>query len=123
MLHISNALVVLILWLQLAGLALTLRRFISSWALARVASPIALVLVIFFIEHFVGLGRIDWLLPLTTAFSLWMVMQSRSFLRARWRTEFVFLGAFLYGLVWRYAFPDIDASSEKITDLDRKSVV
>ena len=47
MLHISNALVVLLLWLNLAGLALALRRFTNSWALTRVASPIALVSVLF----------------------------------------------------------------------------
>lgn len=117
MLHISNALVVLLLWLNLAGLALALRRFTTSWALTRVASPIALVSVLFSVEHFVGLGSLQWLLPFSTAFALWMAVRWRDFLRARWRTEAIFLGGFLYALAWRYAFPDIGASSEKITDL------
>ena len=117
MLHISNALVVLLLWLNMAGLALALRQFNVSWALTRVASPIALVTVLFCMEHFVGLGGLEWLLPFSTALSLWMVVRWRDFLRARWRTEAIFLTGFLYALGWRYAFPDIDASSEKITDL------
>jgi hypothetical protein len=117
MLHISNALLVLLLWIHLAGLALAARRFMASWPLARIGSPIALVAALFFVEHFVGLGHLYWLLPLTTGLSLWLVVRSGTFLRSRWRTEAIFLGAFLYALMWRYAFPDIDASSEKITDL------
>jgi uncharacterized membrane protein len=116
-LHISNALLVLLLWTNLTGLALALRKYTASWALARVGSPVALVALLFCVEHFAGLGRLHWVLPFSTAISLWLVVRSASFLRARWRTESVFLGAFLYALAWRYAFPDIDASSEKITDL------
>jgi uncharacterized membrane protein len=117
MVHISNALLVVLLWIHLAALALAVRGFTRSWALARVASPIALVVALFSLEHFVGLGRLGWLFPLTTAGSIWVVARGRTFLRERWRTELLFLGAFLYALLWRYAFPDIDASSEKITDL------
>jgi len=69
------------------------------------------------VEHFVGLGSLIWLFPLSTALSLWLVVRERGFLRSRWRTELIFHGAFLYALMWRYSFPDIDASSEKITDL------
>jgi uncharacterized membrane protein len=117
MVHISNALIVLLLWINLAGLALALYRFAGSWSLTRVGSPIALVAALFFVEHFVVLGSLSWLFPLTTALSLWMVARERTFLRSRWRTELIFHGAFLYALMWRYSFPDIDASSEKITDL------
>jgi uncharacterized membrane protein len=116
-LHISNALLVLLLWANLTGLSLALRQYTASWALARVGSPVALVAALFFAEHFAGLGRLDWVLPFSTAISLWLVVRKASFLRARWRTEALFLGAFLYALAWRYAFPDIDPSSEKITDL------
>ena len=44
-------------------------------------------------------------------------MRARSFLYSVWHTELIFHAAFLYALAWRYVFPDIDASSEKITDL------
>ena len=114
MLHISNGLVVLLLWLNLAGLALALRRFTNSWALTRVASPIALVSVLFCVEHFAGLGGLESLLPFSTALSLWMVVRWRDFLRARWRTEAIFLTGFLYALGWRYAFPDIDRKSTRL---------
>ncbi len=117
MLHISNALLVLLLWLNLTGLALACRRFTPSWMLARVGSPVVLVTAMFCLEHFIGLGHLHWLLPVTTAVAIWQVTQSVDFLRARWRTEAVFAAAFLYALAWRYAFPDIGPSSEEITDL------
>jgi hypothetical protein len=117
MVHISNALLILLLWINLAGLALAAWKYAGSWSLARVGSPVALVAVLFFVEHFVGLGRLHWVLPFSTAGSIWLLAGERSFLRDRWRTELIFLGAFLYVLIWRYTFPDIDSSSEKITDL------
>jgi len=117
MLHIANGLLVLLLWTHLAGLALAVRKYAGSWALARVGAPIALVCVLFFTEHFFGLGRLSWVFPFTTAASLWLLWRHWTCLRDQWSTEFVFHGAFLYALAWRYAFPDIDATSEKITDL------
>jgi uncharacterized membrane protein len=117
MLHIANGLLVCLLWINLAGLALAVRRWTSSWLLARIGSPIALVAILFFLEHFVGLGALGWVYPLTTGISFWLIARDRAFLRARWRTETIFASAFLYALAWRYAFPNIDASSEKITDL------
>ena len=117
MVHIANSPIVLVLWINLAGLALALRKLTGSWSLVRVSSPVALVAALFFVEHFAGLGNLSWLFPLGTAVSLWLVVRERSVLRSRWRTELIFHGAFLYALMWRYAFPDIDASSEKITDL------
>jgi uncharacterized membrane protein len=117
MIHISNALIVMALWINLAGLALALSGYTESWSLARVGSPVVLVVTFFFVEHFIGLGPLGWVFPLSTAVSIWLVVRARSFLCARWRTELIFHGAFLYALAWRYAFPDIDASSEKITDL------
>src|SRR5215471_16755045 len=112
MVHISNALLVLVLWINLAGLALAVRRYFGSWALARVGVPVALVAALFFVEHFIGLGHLGWLFPLSTAVSLWLVVRDRDFLCSHWRMEVLFHGAFLYALMWRYAFPDIDASSE-----------
>ena len=117
MLHIANALLLALVWINLAGLALALRRFTGSWLLVRIGSPVAFVVVLFFCEHFAGIGRLRWFYPPATIFSLWMLARHWKFLRARWRTESVFLGAFCYAVAWRYAFPNIDASSEKITDL------
>ena len=116
MVHIANVLLVLLLWINLTGLALVWR-YAGSWSLARVGAPVALVAAIFFIEHFIGLGPLYWVLPFSTLVAIWLILRNQSYLRARWRTELIFLGAFLYALIWRYTFPDIDASSEKITDL------
>jgi uncharacterized membrane protein len=117
MLHLSNALLVVLLWTNLTGLALVTRRVVASWPIARVGSPVALVAALFFVEHFAGLGRLGWVWPFTTALSVWLIAHDLRFLGERWRTELIFSSAFLYALAWRYAFPDIDASSEKITDL------
>src|SRR5262245_12679179 len=117
MVHISNGLLILQLWVYLAALALAVRKYAGSWALARVGSPVALVSVLFFAEHFMGFGRLFWILPFATVVSLWLIWRGWSYLRCQWPAELVFHGAFLYALAWRYAFPDIDASSEKITDL------
>jgi uncharacterized membrane protein len=115
--HISNALIILILWINLTGLALLLRKYTESWSLARVASPIAFVIALFFIEHLSGLGQLTWVFPFTTLASCYLIVQAKDFLRKHWRLEALFYGSFLYALAWRYAFPDITASSEKITDL------
>ena len=117
MLHISNVLIILILWINLTGLALVLRKYAESWTLARVASPIALVAAFFFIEHFFGLGHLSWLFPFSTVASCYFILQAQDFLCARWRTEALFYGSFMYALAWRYLYPDIDGSSEKLTDL------
>jgi uncharacterized membrane protein len=117
MLHLTNALVVLLVWVNLAGLALACRKLAPSWILVRVASPVVLVATLFFVEHFVGLGRLGWLMPISTVASAWFVGRNARFLREHWRTELVFTCGFLYALAWRYAFPDLGPSSEEITDL------
>ncbi len=71
----------------------------------------------FFVEHYFGFGSLTWLLPITTVASAGLILRHWTLLRANWRTEAVFHGAFGYALAWRYSFPDITASSEKITDV------
>ncbi len=116
MLHVANLTLIGLVLINLTGLALLTRGFFSSWLLARTASPL-LVAIPFFVEHFWGLGALHWTWPITTAASLWMIARHRRVWIDHWPTEGVFLGVFTYALAWRYAFPDIDASSEKITDV------
>ena len=116
MIHAENLIAILLLLANLTGLAIAAERFLGSWWLARAASPL-IVVVPFFLEHFVGFGRLGWAWPLTTLASLWIIAAHRRLLRAHWRVELVYGGVFAYALAWRYAFPDITASSEKITDL------
>ena len=113
----TTVLTVGIFYLNLLALALAGLRWTSSYALSRVATPAALALVLFFVEHFVGLGWLGWCWPLTTAASAWYVTSRRSELIEHLGTEVLFLLAFSWALVWRLCYPGIVASSEKIGDL------
>ena len=116
MVHLANLTMIGLVLVNLAGLALLTRGFFKSWVLARTAC-LMLVAVPFFIEHFFGLGSLQWVWPVTTLVSGFAIVRHRRVLLTNWATEFVFHGVFFYTLAWRYAFPDIDASSEKITDV------
>lgn len=113
----SVSILLLILLLNLSGLALAAHRLTGNYLLARTASPAALALALFFIEHFAGLGSLAWLWPLTTAGAAWLVWRQWRTLWANRMVEAVFHGAFAYALLWRFAFPNVDASSEKLTGL------
>jgi uncharacterized membrane protein len=115
--HLATAFIVAVLVVNLAALALVGYRLTGHYALSRATSPIAAALALFFVEHFVGLGRLGWSWPLTTALSLWVISRGRHVLRAHWRVEAAFLGAFAWAFAWRFASPGIVASSEKIGDL------
>lgn len=116
MLHLANLLLICLLLVNLAGLSLLAYRFCGSWLLARAASPL-LVAIPFFIEHFWGFGSLYWAWPVTTAVSAALILTHFEVLKTHWRIEAVFHGAFTYALIWRYSFPDIYASSEKICDV------
>ncbi len=109
----------LVLWFCIAGITLAVRRYIGEFAIARAAGIVAVVLAFFFVEHFIGLGKLFWLLPVTLAFSAWMFWKEQETVKGKpfWISELVFALAFLYGFAWRFAFPSISPSSEQITDL------
>jgi uncharacterized membrane protein len=102
------------LWINLLGAGLAARRIAGDYAIARFAGVLAICLVFFFIEHFAGLGPRLPLLPLTTALSLWLIWRDRPVIRENWRSEALFALGFFYCLLWRYTFPDIDASEDKM---------
>jgi uncharacterized membrane protein len=107
------------MWMNLAALTAQVQRYLPDVHVARSSGVLVLVLVLFFIEHFVGLGRLHWLLPFTSfgaAFILWK-QQGQLKERGFWRAEIVFTLAFLYAFGWRFLLPNIDATSERITDL------
>ena len=111
-------LIVLLLTINMAALGLLMRRWIGDYPLAKVVGILAFCLIMFFIEHFVGMGKISWLWPITTALSLFVVVRHRhEMLDDLWRSEMVLLGGFVYALSWRLAFPDIDGSTEGLSDL------
>ncbi len=116
MMHVANFARVLLLLANLTGAALLLELWLSSWWLARAAAPLIAAFP-FFLEHFVGLGSLHWMWPAATIVSFAIISLRWRVLAAHWRIECVYVSAFAYALAWRYAFPDIDASSEKLTDL------
>jgi hypothetical protein len=106
-----------IIWLNLTGLSLLANYAIKDYAVSRIGAPLLLCLVFFFIEHFYGLGPQLWLLPFSAAISGWLVWKERRMLRQNIEVEASFAAGFLYCMVWRYSFPDIDLDGEKIPDL------
>ncbi|AOY00730.1 DUF2298 domain-containing protein [Jeongeupia sp. USM3] len=110
------ALTLALLLVNLAGLARLVHRWLPDVQLARAGGVLALCLVLFFTEHFIGLGRLAWLWPVSTAVSValvWRPARERGF----WLAQLPFAVPFLVALAWRWGWPDIDATSEHLTDL------
>lgn len=113
----TTAFTVGLIYVNLLALALVAQRWTGNYALARVVAPAAFTLVAFFVEHFVGFGRLGWTWPLTTAASGWVIAKRREVVLAHLGAETLFLLAFAWALAWRVSFPGIVDSSEKIGDL------
>lgn len=107
-----------ILLVNFAGLACLVERWLPSAdrQIARAAGVLALSLPLFFFEHFVGLGSLKLLWPLTTLAAL-VVLGSRLWSLEHLRGEWPFVLPLLFAFAWRWAYPDIDANSEHLTDL------
>ena len=112
-------LTVAILLVNIAGITLYIGHWLPTFALARAAGILVLCAVFFFIEHFIGFGKLTWLWPLTTitAIVFLYIERNKRCKSAFWRAELVFLCAFAYGFAWKWSFPIIYPSSERITDL------
>ena len=110
---------VLLILVNLFGLTVALLRWLPSAAIARAVGVIALVTGCFFIEHFVGLGDLGGVWPISTALALLVLYRERGrWTRPDvWHAEAIFLAAFAYGVFWRASSPDITPTSERITDL------
>jgi uncharacterized membrane protein len=105
------------LWINLIGAGLAIRRFVDDYPLARVVGVVAACLVGFFLEHFAGWGPRPPLLPFTSLLSVWLIWRHRTVLLENWRAEALFGAGFFYCLAWRYTFPDIDFTGEKMPNL------
>lgn len=115
--YLTIALTLVLLHVNLVGLALACRRLFGTYALSRVVAPVAFCLVFFCLEHGVGLGRLNWLWPLTTVVAASLIVRSREVLHSNWKFEAVFLLVFAWAFAWRISYPGIAASSEKLTGL------
>lgn len=109
-----------LLWLHISAAQLiSARIFALSPALNRALGVLLPVLLLFFLEHFVGLGRLQWLWPLTTlasaAIHYWQRQQCTT---PAWRhAEITFALCLGWGLLWKILFPAIYPTSERVTDL------
>jgi hypothetical protein len=109
----------LFIWISIAGVTLVSRRFIADNAIARSIGLLITVTVLFFFEHFIGFGKLFWLLPIAILTGSWLIWKHGNISPSKefWQSELVFVLSFLYGFFWRYSFPGISPSSEKLTDL------
>ncbi|HEU5078196.1 MAG TPA: DUF2298 domain-containing protein [Opitutaceae bacterium] len=138
--HVGLFFTILIVFINLWGLMLFCGFFLRDRWLALVAAPWLLSTAFFCIESIHGLGSLVGLGLFGTFVSVGLILLSahaeqippalfapyRPFV-AEWAKTFcprrllgvgcVSLGAFAYAFLWRFAFPDIDGSSEKIADL------
>jgi len=105
-----------LIWVNLTGLGLVGFRLCRDYAVARVGGVLVLCLACFGFEHFWGLGPSLWFLPLSTALAGWLIWRDRALLRREWAIEAAFGAGFLYCLLWRYAFPNIDLFEERFPD-------
>ncbi len=113
------AMTLLLLLLNLAGITLLVSRYVPPFAIARSVGILLFCLTLFFIEHFIGLGRLTWVWPLTSVISAIVIYRQRARLSqiGFYTAEVVFYLAFLYVFAWKFAFPSIYPSSERVTDL------
>ncbi len=137
MLHLANLTLILILWLNLFGLSVAtgaITKIRNPW-LNLTLGPWLFCSIGFFLECFHGFGSLQWMLPITSLASLALIFLStrrnefehatlREWQRRLgfnpWRHPGPYLSfilVFSYALTWRYAYPDVDASSEKMADL------
>jgi len=116
MIHLAASLA--LLWLHLAGLSLALGRWLP-YAIARASSVLLIALPMFFIEHFVGLGNLNSLWPVSAALAAFALYRFRREARSSCfkASEIAFLLALAYGLSWKFIFPSIYPTSERVTDL------
>jgi hypothetical protein len=116
--HLFNLLVAALILLNVTGLTLLVKPLTRlPYGLAQAAACLGGCLGFFFVEHYIGLGRMGWMLPLGSAASAWLAWRGRAALRANFGANAWLLTGFFYCLAWRYLFPNIDASTERMADL------
>jgi len=109
----------LLIWLQLAGIAAFTGPKVGSWALGRSCGVLLLVMTAFLVEHHVGLGSLKglWVVgAILSSYYLWRKwpeLKGKGFINS----EAIFGVALAYGLLWKFCFPSIYPSAERVTDL------
>jgi hypothetical protein len=115
----------LFLWLFMAGFAVggaaAFQRFFpreSPW-FGFMLPPLALVILLNFIEHFVALPNLLWLFPVLVALLAWLLLRSAIAWRELALPAAIFLGSFAFTYLIRCLQPDVLPSSDGISDLNK----
>ncbi|HEY7886021.1 MAG TPA: DUF2298 domain-containing protein [Cellvibrionaceae bacterium] len=103
--------------LNLTAMGLVAGRLIGHNGLARFTGIMVVTVLLFFVEHFHGLGYLTALWPLSTALSIYLIYRYRQHLVKKIDCELIFAIGFIYALVWRFFFPDVSSTGESITNL------
>jgi uncharacterized membrane protein len=114
--HLYLAVVLALVLINLTALAAVGTRYAPA-PLAKFGSVLALAILLYATEHFVGLGSLFWLWPIITLASLYVLRRFASTVRSNLRSEAVFLGCLGYALIWRLVDANLDPLGEAITDL------
>lgn len=118
MTFIHLALTIFLIGIHLAAVTVVTSRWLPP-QLAKVTGVLIVTLVLFAIEHVVGLGSLNGLWPITTVGSLIFLWQTRVYW---WHKDFgsaeaVFWSLFAFALIWRLFIPDIKPSTELLANL------
>ncbi len=109
---------ILQLHLVLFGLAAAARRWCGPLWLARLITPVAVSLVFFFLEHFVGLGSLPGLGIAAAGAAAFLLYRDRRRLRLDRDFEYGYLAVFAYTFLWRFAYPNLHGDgSERLMNL------
>ena len=109
-----------LLWLHLASAALLATHYLRlSPALNRAFGVVLPILLLFFVEHFIGLGKLDFLWPISSLVcAAYLYRQRAQFSQPEWRrAEIAFGLCFAWAFMWKFLFPSIFPTSERVTDL------
>jgi uncharacterized membrane protein len=106
-------------WLHVTTLTAIAGTRFGSWAIARATSILIVVLAGFCVEHIIGLGSLRGVWFVTTVFSIFYLWVNRENLIAQGflKGELIFACCLVYPLLWRFLYPTIYNTSERITDL------
>ncbi|GHD67819.1 DUF2298 domain-containing protein [Jeongeupia chitinilytica] len=102
-----------------AAVSAVVSRLIPSFHVARATGVLGITLACFFLEHFHGWGRLAGVWPFTTAIALLALWWDKDRLRTAGfvRSEALFWAFVGYGLMWKWFYPSIYPTSERVTDL------
>lgn len=116
---IYYALTLALILLHFTAVSAVVSHWVASVHAARAVGVLVFTLVCFFLEHFQGWGSLFVFWPFTTALALLALWNNRARLKAPnfWHGEIVFIVFVGYGLMWKWFYPSIYPTSERVTDL------